>query len=130
MPCQPDLEAWADWLSQPDEHWNRMEPANDGEQFSVSVMSDLGEISATFTGGVWIANSPAPKGTDAYYLKHHQGSAGWNHENMGDTIADAMDEYEDAYEGEIVWFACTRDEPHMVATFHADGPSLTVELAQ
>ena len=129
MPCQPSLEAWAEWLSKPDEDWNRPEPAKDGEQFSTSVTSILGEISATYTDGVWVANSTAPEGTEAYYLKHDQGKAGWDADCMGDSIKAAMEYYEPD-EGETAWFDCTRDEPHMVATFHAAGPSLTVELAQ
>lgn len=46
VPCDCRLQSWADWLSRPDENWDRAAPAVDGETFRASSLTILGDVLA------------------------------------------------------------------------------------
>lgn len=127
MPCQPTLEGWAAWLAAPDAEYERPEPAADGETFTASVIEVLGDVRVERKDGVWEAVETIPEGTDCFFLRHHQGSEGWNAEYAANTLADATDGL-DEFDDSPCWFACTRSAPEVRLTFSyaEDGPRMTV----
>jgi hypothetical protein len=128
MPCAPTLEAWAEWLSKPDPCWGRKEPAKVGEVFAGSTIWVLGDIRAERIDGVWQAVEPVPTGTTSYFLRHGEGSSGWDVEHAGDSIAEAAEGLDDG--DSPAWFACTTDGPEFRVSYglDADGRPTLVRL--
>lgn len=124
VPCDCRLQSWAEWLSKPDEQWERPEAAADGETFSASSLTVLGDVRVEWIDGAWRAAGPIPEGTDSYHLRPYEGSKGWNADFAGPTIDDATDCIEPD-EGPL-WFACTRTDPDVVLIYRADGPALSI----
>jgi hypothetical protein len=104
IPCAPKLEAWAKWLSEPDENFEGHEPA-DGAVFAYFTLDVLGDVRVDLIDGTWRPASPVPEGTDTYFLRWHEGASGWDAEHGGDTIADALDGLEDEAS---CWLACIK----------------------
>lgn len=128
VPCDCTLGGWAEWLSAPDEDWNRDAAAEDGETFKASTIEVLGDVRVEFTKGVWTAVEPIPEGTEMFWLRHHQGGTGWNADFAAETITDATDCLDE--DDGPVWFACTKDGSNVLLTYRADGPRMDVEIAQ
>lgn len=128
VPCDCTLDGWAKWLSQPDEEWNRDQPAGNGETFKASTIEVLGDVRVEFTNGAWVAVEPIPEGAAFFWLRHHQGGTGWNADFAAETITDATDCLDE--DDSPVWFACTKDGPDVVLVYRATGPRLDVETAQ
>jgi len=125
VPCDCRLQSWADWLSRPDENWDRPAPAVDGETFRASSLTILGDVQVEWIDGAWTAVDPIPAGTDAFFRRHARGAKGWDPDFAGQTLLDATDCIEPD-EGPL-WFACTRDNPDVILTYRAAGPSLDVD---
>jgi hypothetical protein len=123
MPCAPTLEAWAEWLSRPDEEYGRADPVADGSVFAGSTLVVLGEVCAQLVDGAWQAQGPIPEGTDQFFLRHFGGSPGWNAEFAGETIEDALDCYDD--EGPT-FLACVRSGENFHVRFEAAGPRCVI----
>lgn len=107
MPCAPTLAAWAGWLVAADPDNNGHRRAKDGDTFAVSSLVVLGDIQVSYVDGAWIEATPVPEGTTAFFLRHDEGSDGWDADHSADTIAGAMDCLEDE-EGPF-FLACVRD---------------------
>lgn len=126
IPCAPTLEAWAEWLSKPDPNWSdRLAATADGATFKVSTLEVLGDIRVEHNGEAWAAVTPIPAGTEAFFLRHFEGSPGWDAEFSSNTIADATDCLLPG-DGPL-FFACVKDGPNYIATFRAEGPRLELE---
>ncbi len=128
IPCAPTLEAWAEWLSKPDPKWYRGLPDEDGATFKVSTLEILGDIRVEHNGQAWVAVAPIPEGTEVFFLRHFEGSQGWDAEYSADTLENATDCI-DADEGPL-FFACAKDGPNYIATYHANPPRLDLGPAQ
>lgn len=79
VPCDCSLQGWADWLSEPDECWNREAAAVDGAVFKAAVL-ELGEDiiatpSADAPGGWALTREP---GDDEFIAVRHGGGLGWD----------------------------------------------------
>jgi len=123
MPCRPTLEEWAAWLAEPDPAWGRDAPAKDGEEFDAYSLLVLGDVRIDLVDGEWQAVEPVPEGTDSYFLRHHEGSGGWNAEFSANTIQDTMDCFD---EPGPQWLACVRDGDGLKVRFEAAGPRCVV----
>lgn len=124
MPCPPDLDCWAKWLSAPDADWNRPTAAVDGEEFEASQIIVLGDVRAEWTPEGWKLDHPAPEGTTYYYLRWSEGSAGWDAGQSGDTPEVALD-FAEADDG-AQWLACTKDGPKLRVRYEAAGPRCVI----
>lgn len=128
MPCLPHLDAWAAWLSKPDPVWSRPEAAEDGATFEAYELIVLGDVRADMVDGKWELTPPAPEGTDTYFMRHSEGSSGWDAEHAGNAVEDALDCLD---EGDgPVWLACVKTGENLTVRFHADGPRCSVEPAR
>lgn len=129
MPCAPTLEAWAEWLSKPDEDWNH-DPAIHGETFAISTLVVLGDIKVDFVDGAWMALTPVPEGTDEFFLRYEEDGDGWDAEHSANTIEDAMD-CMDSDDGPV-WMACVKSGGEFTGRFELtdDGkPTLVLSEA-
>ncbi len=106
MPCQPTLEGWAEWLSKPDEDWQRSAPAQHGEQFTATVTLELADIRIYVFDGAWQSDfSPAP-GANWFALRWGPGlgcDAEVSHDSFADLLAelDLEDEGDEAFVGQF-----------------------------
>ena len=111
IPCAPTLEAWAEWLSKPAEDWaGRVEATEDGATFKVSTLELLGDIRVEYDGQDWAAVTPIPEGANGFYLRHFEGSAGWDAEHSSDELAHVTENIS-SDEGPL-FFACTKNGPN------------------
>lgn len=126
VPCHPTLQDWAKWLSEPDTDWNRDEPANDGDEFAASSLVVLGDVRAEWKDGRYEAVTAAPEGTDFFFLRHYEGSPGWDAAFSADTIADAAAGH--GKDDGPLWFAAVRDGQPVRVRYNIDeaGPRLTI----
>lgn len=108
-PCPPTLEAWASWLVSADPDDEHRNLAQHGDTFAVSSLIVLGDIQVSYVDGAWVEASPVPEGTTAFFLRHSEGSGGWDADHSADSIAVAMDCLEDE-EGPF-YLACVQDGP-------------------
>jgi hypothetical protein len=124
LPCSPDLDCWAAWLSQPDEAWGREAAAQDGDVFAASQIIVLGDVRAEWSADGWKLDPPPPEGTTYYYVRWHEGSAGWDVEQSGDDPDIALEcrEPDDGPQ----WLACTMDGPNLRVRYEAAGPRLVI----
>lgn len=128
MPCAPTLEAWAHWLSKPDESWPHPIPA-DGETFAVSTIDILAEIKATKTADGWVFDREPPPNATGFVCR--AGLAGWDAETWSDTPRGHLDECDGYYAvGDVEELVCTISGPSMTVRFDASGPSLIPVEAQ
>lgn len=114
MPCLPTLDAWAEWLSKPDEAFAH-DLAKPGDTFEVSTLIVLGDIRVEWIDGCWEAVTPVPEGTDQFFLRWEHGGQGWDAEHSGDTIKNALDGF-DEDEGPF-FMACARSGDDLTALF-------------
>lgn len=89
VPCDCALQGWADWLSKPDEQWNRSTSAEDGAVFSAAVL-DLGDDifatpSADAPDGWALTREP---GDDEFVAVRHGGGLGWDADAIIERAAD------------------------------------------
>lgn len=127
MPCKPTLQAWATWLSRPDEHWPHEIPA-DGAVFKTSTLQELGDVRAEHNGTEWVATPPVPEGTEQFYLRHHEGSEGWDADFGGDDLQQALEGLETH---EVYFLACVRDGGDFIAIYQAGPPpALLLDVVQ
>lgn len=106
MPCAPNLPAWAEWLSKPDESWPHEIPKV-GQLFEADREILLGDVRAERTVDGWmIVGAEQPQATH-YFLRWNEGGSGWDIEHSGDTIAAALSEIDDDEEGPL-FLAATR----------------------
>ena len=127
MPCEPSLKGWAEWLDKPDPDWfDREKAAAVGDEFAGMTLEVLGDVRAEMRDGRFEAVEPIPDGTDLFFLRHYEGSEGWDAGQSAQTIHDAAEGI-DGSDGPL-WFACVRNGPSIRLRFDrtAEGPSLTV----
>lgn len=114
LPCEPRLQAWARWLASDDQEWRHDIPAV-GEIFEASRLFVLGDIRAIRDPlGAWSTTDQIPEGTSAFFLRHYEGSQGWDAEHSGETIEDALQNVDpdndlDPDEEDELFLACVKD---------------------
>jgi hypothetical protein len=93
LPCDPTLEAWADWLSRPDEEWGCETAAKDGDTFEASVIRFEPDIIATRDGDQW-SLSRSVGDSDFLAVRFGEGF-GWSSDNIvyGDDMDAALIEW-------------------------------------
>lgn len=125
-PCAPTLEAWAEWLAKPAPDWNRPQACAAGEVFTCTTDVVLAEVEVECRDGQWLTLSPLPEGAEWFVLCDGPGGR-WDQDQMGVTIADALDDLDDA-DGERAWLAVCRDGPKLEVRFDQapDGPRLAI----
>lgn len=137
LPCDARLDAWAEWLSKPDDDWNHQVPA-DGEVFAVSTLVILANIEVVSTAD-GIVVPLLPVGTSQVFARYDDENSGWDpdastaftlklsEEGKADEIRKLVTGYQLADIGDSVWIACVADGPNYMATFIAGPPpSLTL----
>lgn len=78
MPCDPSLNGWAEWLSQPSKEYKRDEPAKDGETFNASAIAWQADIVATLReGNEWTFSAPIPADASIMAVRFGPG-LGWD----------------------------------------------------
>ena len=128
MPCAPTLNAWAEWLSKPDESWPHP-VAVVGETFAISTLILLGAVRVDRVDGKWEALSPITEGTEEFFLFHDADEPGWDAEFSGSTIEDALDCWD---EDGPVWLACVKSGDDFIGRLATNdtGPTLILEPVQ
>lgn len=130
MPCAPTLEAWAEWLSKPDDSWEHEIPA-DGATFKVSTIDELCELTATKADGRWTLSGDPPADATGFVCRMDR--AGWDADTWSDTPLGHFEADTD-FGGDNAWYddgdtevlVCTRAGPSFICRFDADGPRLVV----
>jgi hypothetical protein len=135
MPCDPTLDAWADWLSKPDPDWQRDEPATDGQQFACTVQREMPDIIATRTGSGWSFSRAVEN--DYTFLAVRWGEGlGWSPENIiwGEDMMTALREWfaeNDEFCDDVEFVSVALNAPDVVATYRAfPNPHLTLGALQ
>lgn len=124
MPCYPSLAAWAEWLSKPDENWDRDAAATDGEQFEASVMRMGEDVIATRGENGWIFSAD-PK-ADFFAVRWGGPHSSWDAESIGgdlESLTETLDDGDDE-----VRIAVGYNQPSVMLTFRA-GPPPHCEIA-
>lgn len=120
IPCEATLDGWAAWLASDDQDFPHDKPVV-GEIFEASRLHVLGDVEVRFVRvDGWQAIGPVPEGTTAFYLRHHEGSTGWDAQFSGETIADALQDY-DATTFDALFLACVADGGERKLRFELDG---------
>ena len=130
MPCLPTLEAWAEWLAKPDPIWGRAEAAQDGQRFAASTMTVLCDCRADYVDGRWKWAEQPPSETDHFFLRHYEGSTGWDAGFSGDDLENAADGLADCSGDDPVWFACVKYGEDIRVRFEAEGPICVIEALE
>jgi hypothetical protein len=118
MPCAPTLEAWAEWLSEPDEDWHRQTPAEDGDAFACAAF-DVTYHKATLDGSSWSFSPPLPEAYGSAVPSYGEDS-GWNADLMCGDLSDLLATLDDA-ESVEEWVAVLIDHSHpYTVTFRTD----------
>jgi hypothetical protein len=119
IPCEPTLDGWAKWLASDDQETPHPKPAV-GEIFEASRLLVLGDVETRFVkADGWQAIGPVPEAATAFYLRHHEGSTGWDAQFSGETIADALQEF-DVTTFDAVFLACVADGGERKLRFDLD----------
>ncbi|WP_417491835.1 hypothetical protein [Maricaulis sp.] len=126
-PCEETLAGWAQWLSQPDEGWNR-DAARDGDTFTATSLTysehwfdtaaaDRGYLTPPIAGEA----AAAPD----FLVPLHGPGLGWNADNMCADIASLVElMFESGESG--CWIAAGKWQPPCTLTYRTDenGPRL------
>lgn len=127
IPCDPNLEAWAAWLTDPvDPDWPRGDHAA-GELFEVSTLDVLDEIEAVFADGAWTLRREPPAEADGFVCR--QGRTGWDVETWSDQplgYLNGEDGLLGVSDGDSDQVVCTRDGPTLICELRIDPPGLIV----
>ncbi len=127
VPCDCTPSGWAKWLSNPDEEWGRDTPAQDGDTFSASAMTET-TVVARKNGEAWMFSPPIPDDTELMVVKYGR-DLGWDATDMVDAVPDLIKSLE--FEGGSGMFvACLKERPgNWTATYRViDGnPVVTFE---
>lgn len=129
----PTLDAWAAWLSKPDEDWDRAEPTADGTPFLATVYVEHDDIVATRGPDGW-SLSREPDGLDFAACRWGPG-LGWDVDNILDAATgDAMRDWlraNDRHCDDVEYFAVATSEADVPLMYRAGPPaSLTRESVQ
>ncbi|MFN3584866.1 hypothetical protein [Phenylobacterium sp.] len=134
MPCDPELDAWAAWLAEPDPDWNRPEAAKDGEIFAASLAA-VADLECVWRDGAWRFDQAAEQALRnrkaTFFLRHGEGQ-GWWPDNSGDTAAEALEHAGPLHgpdEGDRAWVAGLTWEGSVQLRFARtdEGPRLYVQ---
>ena len=135
VPCQPKLEAWAEWLSTPDHSWGRDHAAKDGDRFAASGTEMQPDIIARRNGdGEWLLDGAVPDGAD-FFANRYGAGLGWEADSITGTAADMIDylaEFAD-YESFEEVIAVGKNINDLMVTYHAPAsgkPYCTYEAVQ
>lgn len=128
LPCVPSLEGWATWLSTPSPEWSRAEAAKAGDEFAASSLVILGDVKADLIDGKWVLATPAPEGTEIYFLRPFEGSTGWDAEHSANTVEDALGCMFD--DETTVWLACVKEGDIQRVRYLTDPPRCEIVKAQ
>lgn len=132
-PCEPTLEGWANWLAAGDPDWGPgLEPAKDGDTFDCATLTIFAwQKYLTNSEGDWTPQGPVPEHDFAAIVADDQ-AIGWGPDEIlwQSNVEEGLAEYSQLTsedEGEA-WVCFGREnKTPLVATFHADGPTVTVE---
>lgn len=135
LPCDARLDAWAEWLSKPDEDWPH-DIARDGEVFAVTTMLVIANLTVRRINGE-IDLPDIPDGGEFAYLRHGDASTGWDADlcaawtkgNASEARAEVLNLISGwlTSDEEDLCLAITADGPRYMATFRAGPPpSLTL----
>lgn len=128
VPCDCSLEGWAEWLSKPDEEWNRPEAANDGDAFKATkgtITYHAASASADECG--WTFDPPLPDSYDSLVVAYGVGK-GWDADDMVENLGDLIDSLK--FHGDSVVAAIQDDGATWVVKYHANPPRCEAALAQ
>jgi hypothetical protein len=125
MPCAPNLQAWADWLTAP-EGFGRETPATDGETFAAYAMEVLGDIRVEWRNDAWEVVTPIPDSATGFYLRWEEGGSGWDVDHSGGTVNEAVCELEE--DDGPLFLCCVRDLPRLTVRYSVtpEGPRCEV----
>jgi len=128
LPCDPTLDGWAAWLSQPDPAWGRDMAAVEGDHFDASVMRFAPDIIATKTADGWVL-SRAPTDVDFLAVRFGPG-LGWSPEDIvwGEDMAQALRDHLAECGGDEEYIAVGIKEPTVLLTF-PPGPPPRLDIA-
>lgn len=137
MPCEPSLDGWAKWLSEPDENqpYNRTTAPTDGERFASQFNLEFGDdiVATRNTGREWTF-SRQPSGIDFMAVRHAEG-LGWSPGNIIDLDDDpemALREWfahTDEACDDVEYVACATNLPAAVLIYRTNPPRMEVEWA-
>lgn len=124
LPCEPTPEGWAQWLATPNED---IGVVKDGDGFDCTAMDVTWHL-ARVRFGDWVVEPPINGKPDLLTIAFGEGE-GWDCDDFLDPdepLAPQLGEIDGVSYG--IWLAAGRTrECSYVATFRADGPSLTIE---
>lgn len=131
VPCDCTPEGWAEWLSKPDEGWERYEPAKDGERFKADVTRYGDDIVVSLRSDGIPALSFRPERASFFALRFGPG-LGWDAENIIGYSLDDLDGWlidpdnlRSLDDGDHI--AVGYEEPAVMLVYHADGPRISIE---
>ena len=125
VPCDPTLEGWAAWLSEPSEGWGRDEAANDLDTFEASVLRWGADIVATRDAdGVW-SFSYLPEGASLVAVRYGRGM-GWSADQIVGDVAGLAEWFEENDSGcdDVEYVAIGFEEPSVRLIYRTDPPRL------
>tara|TARA_R110002020_G_scaffold194317_1_gene395011 strand:+ start:3068 stop:3574 length:507 start_codon:yes stop_codon:yes gene_type:complete len=133
LPCEPELESWAKWLARGgDESWP-VDVPEDGATFSASTLTltDWREYTRS-EDGTWATPNGDPK-HDFAAIVDGDGYVHWyaedilSRDNISDAITEWMQHDLDPAHNDSVWVVFgDHNKTPLLATYHADGPRLTL----
>jgi hypothetical protein len=126
MPCDGTLEAWAEWLSQPDPDWGRVAAVEDGQQFACGVQRGLPDIIATREPSGWTFSREPDERCTLLAVRWGEGM-GWSPDNIiwGEDMSAALREWfeeNDLLCDDTEFVSIALDQPSIIVTYHA-GPA-------
>lgn len=141
MPCQPTLESWADWLSKPDQEWQREAAETPGSLLNGSTLIVVADLPFCIEEGV-VSLPTIPTDGEEVFLRHGGPDTGWDAD--AHTYRGAEDDSsDDGFRRDVLkmlrenvcdgdgdgYLAVVRKGPDFVARFDvtSDGPKLTIE---
>lgn len=127
MPCEPTLDAWAQWLSKGDGAFGHDEPARDGQTFQASAVDFTWHRIRLDEQGKWRLPADLAPGYSMIAVCHN--GQGWFAEDIVADEAQLAELLTDWGQEETeLTIAVGRDCPdRYVATYHAAGPTLTIQ---
>lgn len=117
MPCDCSLDGWAQWLSEPDEEWNRPEGAKDGDTFAAERAEITYHEVGRLDDGALKFDPPLPVKFDILAPAYSDGG-GWDPETICNTVSE-LEEFGTLEAGDIVAALVSDPIPYKV-TFRTD----------
>lgn len=131
-PYSPTLDAIRDWLSKPDEAWNRDMAAEPGDEFGATSLEIVGWRRVYRTENGWKIDGELPT-TDFLAVVDGDGVQHWYAEDIlyGENIDEMMD-YQLGYgssgeDAEEAWLVCGKNnEKPLIVTYNGPSDDLSI----